>query len=220
MTVLGKQSCWDTANSSGEQSSEEFGAYATCKHSPMQRSRLWCWLMEGYAEQWPDPANEITSWKAWEEGSNQLQLLGLLECIYRQEGRDPEKVVSTDTMAQKLWWLDTVTNIPLVSPDNLVGCLVDQGVTYMYHTVRSMPEEQCQISSMAKDNTEDMVVWLNSEKTSGKNGNSAYSLPTWWDFWMFLKEKEEHMTEQDGSPFRDLALQIKELQEEGRGQFS
>lgn len=37
--------------------------------------------------------------KDCEEGDNQLQFLGLLECAYREEERDTERIVITDVMA-------------------------------------------------------------------------------------------------------------------------
>lgn len=58
--------------------------------------------MKGCVEQWPDPAeptDETHPQRDWEEAGNRLPLLGLLDCVYRQGGRDPEKVEITDAVA-------------------------------------------------------------------------------------------------------------------------
>lgn len=58
--------------------------------------------MKGCVEQWPnpaDPTDEIPPQRDWEEGGNQLQLLRLLDCVYKQWKNDPVKVVVTDAIA-------------------------------------------------------------------------------------------------------------------------
>lgn len=47
--------------------------------------------MKGCGEKSSDPADP--------SHETALQLLGLLGCVYRQGGRDPEKVVITDAVA-------------------------------------------------------------------------------------------------------------------------
>ena len=66
-----------------------------------KKGGLWDPLVKGCVEQWPDLADPIgceTSPKSdCEEGGGRLQLLGLLDCVYRHGGKDPEKVVIADS---------------------------------------------------------------------------------------------------------------------------
>ena len=89
--------CWETGDAGIQLMAQESIALGSLGPMPLvnaalrKRRRLWDQPMEGYVEQWPEPANERPPWKDWEEGGNRLQLLGLLECVYRQGGRDPPK---------------------------------------------------------------------------------------------------------------------------------
>ena len=77
--------------------------------------------MEVSVEQWSDlvhPANEIPLWRDWGKGGNQLQLVGLWECVYKQGRNGPEKAVITNAASGQL---GTVTDATGVSPDKLAG---------------------------------------------------------------------------------------------------
>lgn len=66
---------------------------------------LWAQFMESYIEQClilmvlQTIHLCLLCTKDCEEGDNQLQFLGLLECAYRGEERDSERIVITDVMA-------------------------------------------------------------------------------------------------------------------------
>lgn len=57
-------------------------------------------------------------------------MLGLRECVYKQGGKDPEKVVMTNAASGQL---GIVTDATQVSPDKLAGHPIDQGMMSVYH---------------------------------------------------------------------------------------
>lgn len=89
---------------------------------------------------------------------------------------------------------------------HLVGCPVDQGVTYVYHSGVRIPEKECKLSSAIEVNTKDPAVWSTSGNTWSENENSARPPPTHWDLRMYLKEKGDNMRDWEEKPFTDLAL--------------
>lgn len=59
------------------------------------------------------------------EVSDQLQFVGLWDCVCKQVRKDPEKVVITNVVSGQLG-----TDATWVSPDKLAGRPIDQGMMY------------------------------------------------------------------------------------------
>ena len=112
-------------------------------------------------------------------------------------------MVNTNAMAQKPRQLDTVTNAPGLSPGELTGHPVGQGGIYTYQTMGAC-RRNSSISSMAKNNTENPIVWLSLKKVSRKAENYPCSHPTGWDLQIFQEDEGEAMAEWGGRSFRDL----------------
>lgn len=121
-----------------------------------------------------------------EGAGKELQLLWLPEVPLQV--RDPEMVVNTNAMAQKSWQLDTVTDTPGLSPDELVGHPVGQGGIYTYQTGGALRRNNS-ISSMAKNNTENPIMWLTLKRVSRKAENYPCSHLRGWDLQIFQKDK-------------------------------